>query len=98
MPLKGFGLIKWSSLLALLFSVAFVLCLLSEIIKTAFYVLLTVHLSTCITLENDQIDAQFFYFIIRLLQSSDRLCGLVVRVSGYRYRGLRFDSRRYQIF
>ena len=27
----------------------------------------------------------------------DRLCGLVVRVSGYRYRGLGFDSRRYQI-
>jgi hypothetical protein len=29
---------------------------------------------------------------------SDRLCGLAVRVSGYRYRGLGFDSRRYQIF
>ena len=29
---------------------------------------------------------------------SDRLFGLVVRVSGYRYRGLGFDSRRYQIF
>ena len=28
----------------------------------------------------------------------DRLCGLVIRVSGYRYRGLGFDSRRYQIF
>ena len=28
----------------------------------------------------------------------DRLCGLVVRVSGYRYRGLGFDFRRYQIF
>ena len=28
----------------------------------------------------------------------DSLCGLVVRVSGYRYRGLGFDSRRYQIF
>ena len=28
----------------------------------------------------------------------DRLCGLVVRVSGYTYRGLGFDSRRYQIF
>ena len=27
-----------------------------------------------------------------------RLCGLVVRVSGYRYRGLGFDSWRYQIF
>ena len=24
--------------------------------------------------------------------------GLVARVSGYRYRGLGFDSRRYQIF
>ena len=30
--------------------------------------------------------------------STDRLCGLVVRVSGYRYRSLGFDSRRYQIF
>ena len=28
----------------------------------------------------------------------DRLCGLVVRVSSYRYRGLGFDSRLYQIF
>ena len=28
----------------------------------------------------------------------DRICGLVVRVSGYRYKGLGFDSRRYQIF
>ena len=27
-----------------------------------------------------------------------RLCGLVVRVSGYRYRGPGFDPRRYQIF
>ena len=26
------------------------------------------------------------------------LCGLVVRVSGYRYRGSGFDLRRYQIF
>jgi hypothetical protein len=30
--------------------------------------------------------------------SGDRLCGLVVRVSGYRYRGPGFDSRRFQIF
>ena len=28
----------------------------------------------------------------------DRLCGLVVRVSGYTYRGPGFDPRRYQIF
>jgi hypothetical protein len=28
----------------------------------------------------------------------DRLCGLVVRVPGYRSRGPRFDSRSYQIF
>jgi hypothetical protein len=26
------------------------------------------------------------------------VCGLVVRVSGYRYRGLGFDSRHYQIY
>ena len=36
--------------------------------QTNFNVLLTVHIS--IHLVNDQIDAQFFYFIIRLLQSS----------------------------
>jgi len=34
--------------------------------------------------------------ILALLR--DRLCGLVVRVSGYRYRGPGFDPRRYQIF
>jgi hypothetical protein len=36
-----------------------------------------------------------FVFVTRF---EDRLCGLVVRVSGYRYRGPGFDSRRYQIF
>ena len=34
----------------------------------------------------------------QFVSSFIRLCGLVVRVSGYRYRGLGFDSRRYQIF
>jgi hypothetical protein len=28
----------------------------------------------------------------------DRLCGLMVRVPGYRFRGPGFDSRLYQIF
>ena len=36
--------------------------------------------------------------ILLLLLLLYRLCGLVVRFSGYRYRGLGFDSRRYQIF
>ena len=36
--------------------------------------------------------------IASYLFPEDRLCGLVVRVSGYRYRGLGFDSRRYHIF
>jgi hypothetical protein len=35
--------------------------------------------------------------IMNVLQM-DRLCGLVVRVPGYRSRGSVFDSRRYQIF
>jgi hypothetical protein len=33
-----------------------------------------------------------------VVTASDSLCGLVVRVSGYRYRDSGFDSRRYQIF
>ena len=40
----------------------------------------------------------FILLLQRLFNWSERLCGLVVRVSGYRYRGLGFDSRRYQIF
>jgi hypothetical protein len=32
------------------------------------------------------------------LYGEDRLCGLVVRVPGYRFRGPGFDFRRYQIF
>jgi hypothetical protein len=40
----------------------------------------------------------FFRIEFSLLVVCDRLCGLVVRVSGYRYRGLGFDPRRYQIF
>ena len=41
---------------------------LETFITVFFYVLLTVHLS--IILADDQLDAQFLYFIIRLLQSS----------------------------
>jgi len=38
------------------------------------------------------------FYKLLLLVIIDRLCGLVVRVSGYRYRGPGFDPRRYQIF
>ena len=40
--------------------------------------------------------SETFYSLVYI--SRDRLCGLVVRVSGYRYRGPGFDPRRYQIF
>ena len=44
----------------------------------------------------------FTSMVNRIINTSrnerDHLCGLVARVSGYRYRGLGFDSRRYQIF
>jgi hypothetical protein len=37
-------------------------------------------------------------YIKTLFQVGDRLCGLVVRVSGYRSKIPGFDSRRFQIF
>jgi hypothetical protein len=37
----------------------------------------------------------WFYLVSHIL---NRLCSLVVRVSGYRFRGLGFDSEPYQIF
>ena len=39
-----------------------------------------------------------FNVLLTYISVYDRLCGLVVRVSGYRYRGPGFDPRRYQIF
>jgi len=39
---------------------------------------------------------KYYYYYYYLNVNS--LCGLVVRVSGYRYRGPGFDLRRYQIF
>jgi hypothetical protein len=39
-----------------------------------------------------------FRLSILMLLDNDRLCGLVIRLPGYRPRGLGFDSRRYQIF
>jgi len=42
----------------------------SSICITGTFAQLIVECAICITLVNDQLDAQFFYFIIRLLQSS----------------------------
>jgi len=40
----------------------------------------------------------FTFEIKSIIITNDCLCGLVVRVSGYSYRGPGFDPRRYQIF
>ena len=47
---------------------------------------------------NDELSVARQQENFHLLSVSDRLCGLVVRVSGYRYRGPGFDPWRYQIF
>jgi hypothetical protein len=38
-----------------------------------------------------------FIILATKSRTEDRLCGLVVRVTGYRSRGPGFDSQRYQI-
>ena len=53
-------------------------------------------ISSLVILYSD--DYMFVIWIFHMIHPEDRLCGLVVRVSDYRYRGLGFDSRRYQIF
>ena len=51
------------------------------------------------TFENSEFcTLEHLYIKARILFYMDRLCGLVVRVSGYRYRGPGFDSRHCQIF
>jgi hypothetical protein len=44
------------------------------------------------------ISSRNFPLCIMLCRNVDRLCGLLIRVPGYRSRGPGFDSRRYQIF
>ena len=49
-------------------------------------------------IDSEMRENKYFWNLMWLLAKNDRLCGLVVRVSGYRYRGPGFDPRRYQIF
>jgi hypothetical protein len=42
-------------------------------------------------------DVCIYYLFVALCVGRDRLCGLVGRVPGYRYRGPGFDSRNYYI-
>jgi hypothetical protein len=46
----------------------------------------------------EQIRCTVLKFIDDSSRIQDLLCGLVVRVSGYRFRGPGFYSRRFQIF
>jgi hypothetical protein len=47
---------------------------------------------------NRSVCVRGMYYFKHLYRICDRLCGLVVRVPGYRSRGPSFNSRRYQIF
>ena len=48
--------------------------------------------------QRETIDRLRNSLLIRYDSVLDPLCGLVVRVSGYRYRGPGFDSRHCQMF
>jgi hypothetical protein len=72
-----------------------------------YFVVYIVHKERTVMVEEIDLDCSVFILrepsLIRKLTCTymyvyDRLCGLVVRVSGYRSRGPRFDSRSYQIF
>jgi len=63
------------------------------------YHILPHYLITCVIFGENVLNIKrVFFFFLQLVSETDRLCGLVVRVSGYRYRGPGFDPRRYQIF
>jgi hypothetical protein len=49
-------------------------------------------------LEDIQVQLQSPWKFLRQLSQDDHLCGLVVRVPGYKSRGPGFDSRLYHIF
>jgi hypothetical protein len=79
----------YSSVALLLMSVQTYICIIFVAIWKLFrrlgLLILLIHISK-----------RFAYFC-QFMLGGDRLCGLVVRVPGYRSRGPRFDSRRYQI-
>jgi hypothetical protein len=52
----------------------------------------------CRWIESTRVRNFLFFKICKYVTDLDRLCGLVVRVSGYRSRGPGSDSRRFQIF
>jgi hypothetical protein len=63
-----------------------------------FYTILLIHCSHC-HCQYLIIQLMSFNFIFScILIITDRLCGLVVRVPGYRFRVLGFDFLHYQIF
>jgi hypothetical protein len=69
-----------------------------KVIIFIIFMLLPLFLPDLIWLIPFNVSKQLVAFIRLVGPLSDRLCGLVVRVSGYRYRGLGFDPRCYQIF
>jgi hypothetical protein len=82
--------------LSLLFFFALFSCIFNVLIAVI------MHLQCCISYTFNSNTAlwtlSLFEILFEQVKESDRLCGLVIRVPGYRSRGPGFYSRRYQIF
>jgi hypothetical protein len=66
--------------------------------RYTFKSLLLLNIHVCLWYLDSTVTSFWHSIFAKVIYITDLSCGLVVRVPGYRSRGLGFDSQRYQIF